>query len=308
MRTPSAGTGLAEDRVVVGVDGSDRSVTVLRAAARAAELMHATLVVVTTWLQAPTYGRLPLWLPDFQRETEQLQAATIRDALGEHPSTRIRTVVRGGAPSAALVHESVGARLVVVGRRGHGGFGALLLGSTAMSVVVHAASSVLVLGRDARIPPTSALDVPGRRRVVVGIDGEPPSIRALAAADRAAALLEARLDVVTVWPSFDGDLDDTADLREAIGAVDLARQDAAIEHVVPPGRRNGVRRIVREGAVSAVLVEEGTDADLLVVGVRSRSAVVEAFTGAVAVTTTAHSACPVLVVRPHLMAHRTGEA
>lgn len=297
MSTPPA--GIAEDRVVVGVDGSDDSVTALRAAARAAEIVHATLVVVTTWLQAPTFGRTPLWLPDFQRETEQVQDSAIRAAFGENPPAGMRRVVRGGTPGAALVHQSEGARLVVVGRRGHGGFGALLLGSTAMSTVVHAACSVLVLGQEARVAPTSDVDAPGSRRVVVGVDGDPPSIHALAAADRAAALLEARLDVVTVWPSFDGDLDVMGDLHEAIGSVARAQQDAAIEQAVPPGRRSEVRRLLRQGGISAALVEESMDADLLVIGVRSRSTLVEAFTGAVALTTAAHAACPVLVVRPH---------
>lgn len=305
MSTHSTSTGSTDDRVVVGVDGSDDSVSALRAAARAAELLDASLVVVTTWLQAPTYGRTPLWLPDFQRETEQMQAAAIRSAFGEHPPARLRTVVRGGTPGAALVRESRRARLVVVGRRGHGGFGALLLGSTALSTVVHAACSVLVLGRDGQVAPSGDVDAPGSRRIVVGVDGEPPSIHALAAAERAAELLEMRLDVVTVWPSFDGDLDAVDDQRDAIGSVARAQQDAAIEQAVPPGRRNQVHRIVREGAVSAVLVEESTEADLLVIGVRSRSALVEAFTGAVALTTAAHAACPVLVVRPDVEAEHT---
>jgi len=292
-----------EPRVVVGVDGSDDSVRALRAAARAAELMHATLVVVTAWSQAPTFGRTPLWLPDFQREMEHVQATAIDAAFGGRPPVGLRRVVHVGAPASALVRESAKASLVVVGRRGHGGFRALLLGSTAMSTVVHAACSVLVLGGDARISPTDPVDEPGSRRVVVGVDGEAPSIHALAAADRAAEMLDARLDVVTVWPSFDGDLDGMEDLRDTLGAVARAQQDAAVALAVAPSRRVTVRHVMREGGVSAVLVDEGRSADLLVVGIRSRSALVEAFTGAVAITTAAHGDCPVLVVRAAPAAH-----
>ncbi|MCU1474467.1 MAG: universal stress protein UspA [Amnibacterium sp.] len=297
-----------EDRVVVGVDGSDDSIEALRVAARAGEVMNATLVVVTTWPQPPTFGRTPLRVPDFQRETAELQGAAIRGAFGDRPPARLLRVVRGGAPSAALVRESERARLVVVGRRGHGGFGSLLLGSTAMSTVVHSACSVLVLGQEVRAAPTSDVDGPGIRRVVVGVDWEAPSIHALAAADRAAALLEARLDVVTVWDTFDGDLDTMSDFRDAVGSVAQAQQDAAVEEVVPPARRKAVHRIIREGGVSAVLVDEAEHADLLVVGIRSRSALVEAFTGAIPLTTAGHADCPVLVVRATPDAHGTTSA
>ncbi|HEY8318837.1 MAG TPA: universal stress protein [Amnibacterium sp.] len=293
-----------ETRVVVGVDGSDDSIGALRAAARAAELMHATLVVVTAWSQAPTFGRTPLWLPDFRREMEHVQAAAIDGAFGDRPPAALQRVVHVGAPSAALVRESEKASLVVVGRRGHGGFRSLLLGSTAMSTVVHAACSVLVLGGGARISPTDAVDEPGSRRVVVGVDGEAPSIHALAAADRAAEVLDARLDVVTVWPRFAGELDGTDDLDDALGSVARAQQEAAVAVAVAPSRRGTVRYVVREGGVSAVLVDEGRSADLLVVGIRSRSALVEAFTGAVAITTAAHGDCPVLVVRGPVAARR----
>lgn len=284
------------DRVVVGIDGSDDSLTALRAAARAAELLHAELVVVTTWLQEPTFGRTPLWLPDFQRDTEQLQHRVLQETFGDAPPVPIRPVVCGGSPAGALRRESEGARLVVVGRRGHGGFGALLLGSTAMATVVHAGCSVLVLGHDAK-PVPSDVDEPGGHRVVVGVDGEPPSIRALAVADRAAVELDARLDVVTAWTVFGGYPGTIAELQAAVEADEKAKQQAAIEAVVPGERRGRIRQVVAEGSPSAVLVEQSAHADLLVVGIRSRSAVVEAFTGAVALTTAAHADCPVLVVR-----------
>src|SRR5438309_10663580 len=94
------------DRVVVGVDGSNDSVAALRAAAQAADILHATLVVVTTWLQAPSFGRTPMWLPDFERETEQMQAAVLSTAFGDRLPAGLRRVVRPGAPGALLAKES----------------------------------------------------------------------------------------------------------------------------------------------------------------------------------------------------------
>jgi nucleotide-binding universal stress UspA family protein len=142
----------------VGVDGSDDSLVALRAAARAASLSNATLVVVTAWLQAPTFGRTPAWLPDFQCEAEAMQQGVLREAFGDAPLVAIRSVARGGIPGSALVHDGEGARSssAVAAR---GGFGSLLLGSTPRSVVTRAHCSVLVIGRDARTAPTT----PGRR-------------------------------------------------------------------------------------------------------------------------------------------------
>ncbi|MGN6743106.1 MAG: universal stress protein [Amnibacterium sp.] len=296
-RTVTAATLESGGRVVVGIDGSPDSTAALRAAAEAASLLHAELTVVTTWFQPINIGRTPMTLPDFESETEGVQGALLRETFAGQQPTGLQRVVRPGSHGAALVKESAEARLLVVGRRGHGGFSGLLLGSAAMSAVVHAHCSVLVLAHGARIAATEPVDGPGPRRVVVGVDGDAPSLRALAAAVQAAEALDARLDVVTAWSLWSGYADSVEELREAVEESARMRQDAAIQQVVPESARSRVRRVISEGGPAKVLLEEGAGADLLVVGVRSRSAVVEAFTGAVALTTAAHADCPVLVVR-----------
>ncbi len=292
-----AGDSRDGDRVVVGVDGSIDSVIALIAGALAADLLDATLVVVTTWIRRPGFRGRPSDPPDRQRETEALQSAVIRAAFGDAAPARIERVVRSGPAGVVLVRESERARLAVVGRRGHGGFSGLLLGSVSMSVVVHARCSVLVLGRTARLAATDDIDMPGVRRVVVGVDGEAPSVQALAMAGRAAIALEARLDVVTAWGTDGGPGDTTGEVRDAVKAAARARQLAAIEQAVPAAGRNRVTPLLKQGSPSAVLVAEGGDADLLVVGIRSRSALAEGLAGSAALTAAAEADCPVLVVR-----------
>jgi nucleotide-binding universal stress UspA family protein len=55
------------------------------------------------------------------------------------------TVVADQYPAEALVDLSADAELLVVGSRGHGGFGELLLGSVSNAVVLHAVCPVVVV-------------------------------------------------------------------------------------------------------------------------------------------------------------------
>jgi nucleotide-binding universal stress UspA family protein len=55
------------------------------------------------------------------------------------------TVVADQHPAEALVDLSADAELLVVGSRGHGGFGELLLGSVSHAVVLHAVCPVVVV-------------------------------------------------------------------------------------------------------------------------------------------------------------------
>ena len=72
--------------------------------------------------------------------------------LGVERSTDIRVTVLEGNAARILLDQSVGAFMLVVGSRGHGGFTGLLLGSVSASVAEHAHCPVLVVHGDMNPP------------------------------------------------------------------------------------------------------------------------------------------------------------
>lgn len=136
-------------RIVVGVDPSDNAATALRWAAQEAELRGATLEVVHAW-DYPYIDRLG---PEVRAELEanarrDLDHIVDRVLSPEAASAVTRTVVCG-SPAAALIDTSTDAELLVVGTRGHGGFGGMVLGSVSAHCA-HYARCPLVI-----VPPHS---------------------------------------------------------------------------------------------------------------------------------------------------------
>ncbi|GEO94561.1 universal stress protein [Kocuria turfanensis] len=135
--------------VVVGVDGSEQSVEALRWAARIAPALGASIKVVGAWDYPPEYaGYVPLGSDNFDEVTRKRVDKAIHQAFGEDVPEGLTTTVEFGHPSKVLVRESEDASMLVVGRRGHGGFRGLLLGSVSAACVSHASCPVLVIHED----------------------------------------------------------------------------------------------------------------------------------------------------------------
>jgi nucleotide-binding universal stress UspA family protein len=144
-------TPTQNDRVVVGVDGSESSKHALRWAEFIARTFASTLEVVAAWQPYTGYGwvgagwtAMPTdWNP--AQDAEKALTATIDDVFGEHRPTGLQTTVREGSAAQVLLEASEGARMLIVGSRGHGGFTGLLLGSVSAACTEHATCPVLVL-------------------------------------------------------------------------------------------------------------------------------------------------------------------
>ena len=141
-------------RIVVGVDGSDRSRAALRWAAAEAEAHDAELEAVTV-LQPPlplpllqpsptlVAGQTEALKPDVGRG-EKLLEQTLEEVFGDHIPSRLTRFVSVGNPAGVLLSRALGADLLVVGARGHGGFEGLLVGSVSEQCVRHARCTVVV--------------------------------------------------------------------------------------------------------------------------------------------------------------------
>ncbi|MFD5029559.1 universal stress protein [Streptomyces sp. NPDC058220] len=137
-------------------------------------------------------------------------------------------------------------------------------------------------------------------RIVVGVDGSEPSLKALRWAVRQARLTGDQVSAVIGWeypatgwaammpgtpPEFDPE--------------QLARQilDEALEKTLAPDVAAAVERHVVGGPAAQALLETAEGAALLVVGDRGYSGFRAALLGSVSLHVTQHATCPVVVVR-----------
>ena len=135
--------------VVVGVDGSDPSVAALSWASRYGAATGATVRAVRVW-HYPTAAGLPPGKTPAPVETEV--EGWVRDELTQavtkanpDSSAQVESKIIYGHPAEALIDESRGESLLVLGHRGHGGFAEALTGSIVIHCVNHAACPVVVV-------------------------------------------------------------------------------------------------------------------------------------------------------------------
>jgi len=282
--------------VVVGVDDSAWSRNALRWAARVAAFIYRPVdaVVVTETPAVFGWSALAATLVPDEQATKAVTAA-VDDVFGADRPADLRTRVLSGPAAATLVRLSGSAELLVVGRRGHGGFAGLVLGSVSAKVVEHAHCPVLVVpDEDGDAAPAEPAQP---RRIVVGVDGSIASKEALRWAVRLADMLAARIDAVTVWdpaPIFGwGILPATYS-----PAIDLQqRLDEVVDELFPAGRPAGLRTAVLEGPTAVTLLDAAHGAAMLVVGSRGLGGFAGLRLGSVSAKVAAHAASPVLVVR-----------
>jgi nucleotide-binding universal stress UspA family protein len=131
--------------IVVGYDGSDGAKRALERAASLCKNETNLLVVLAESVVMPLKGALAV--------VDPIEAEEGKRALGEARSwlrergIAAELVEAHGDPVKAIcgLAEDVHADLVVVGTRGHGTIGRLLLGSVSTGVVEHAPCDVLVV-------------------------------------------------------------------------------------------------------------------------------------------------------------------
>jgi nucleotide-binding universal stress UspA family protein len=280
--------------VVVGVDGSPRSLDAVELAAREAALRNTPLHAVYAYNGAVPIGpsaasRLE---GDLRDDTERIVQEAADRARATAPTVTVTGEVVTGTPTAALLERSCTASLVVVGDRGLGGFSGLLLGSVGVDLSAHAACPVLV----ARGRPNPD------GNVLLGVDGSPASEPAVGFAFEEAALRGADLTALHAWthPARV----EPGDVRPLI--YDVAKVRAEEERVLAEalaGWRDKypdvtVHRHLVRSQTRETLIEATERTQLAVVGSRGLGGFTGLLLRSVSQAVLHHSACPVVVV-PH---------
>jgi nucleotide-binding universal stress UspA family protein len=142
------------ETIVVGVDGSEGGAAALEFAAGEAAFRGARLRIVSAWeVPAAAYGGGfappldPATWDSFRVGAQQVADDALAKVKKLQPSLEGEALAVKGQPADVLLEQGADAALIVVGRRGLGGFRSLLLGSVSQQVVQHATCPVVVVNQ-----------------------------------------------------------------------------------------------------------------------------------------------------------------
>lgn len=152
----------------------------------------------------------------------------------------------------------------------------------------------------------------GPRRIIIGANGSPGSIRALRYAEDLAQFSGATLVPVIAWTPPGGEMAErrapSSELRRVWAAAAKQRLRDAMDAAwggLPDGL--DVRAVIARGQAGPVLVDEAESGDdLLVLGTGRRSLRSWLVSGRVTRYCLRHAACPVLAVPPAVLSGSTG--
>jgi nucleotide-binding universal stress UspA family protein len=175
--------------ILVAIDGSPTATAALEEAIDLARSDGARLVLLS--VAAPPRWRFtgPTYVPyptdeELQRAASDVLARAEALVPGD---VAVSSVVRVGSPAVEIVRRAVegGHDLIVMGSRGHGSLGSLLLGSVSRAVVARSAVPVLVSRRRSEgvqraAEPPAHREVPARdTTAAVSMHAEPVTRGAL---------------------------------------------------------------------------------------------------------------------------------
>lgn len=281
--------------VVAGTDGSDGAQRAVAWAAAEALRRGSPLQLVTA-LRPPVEGFADRPSPGRPGRAQLLAAArgrldaAVAAARGGAPGLDVTGDPIVGDPVEVLVESASDAQLLVVGKRGSGGFTGLQLGSVAAATAALATCPVVVV-RGAEAEPSAG------RPVVLGVDGTPASDAATAFAYEAAAVRGTALVVVHTWsdPAVEFGLASEADA----GVVEQEERRLLAERLAGWGEKYPdvpVQCIVTRAHPVPELVTRSHGAQLLVVGSRCRTTPEGVPLSSVSQAVLHRSGCPVAVV------------
>lgn len=132
--------------IVVGVDGSDASETVLRWARDQAKATGGRLRVVFGWHVRDLSREMPMRIEAHLDRAAELRVADLVAAAAHDVPTD--QVIQEAGPVDLLLREAKAADLIVLGSRGHGGAGSQPGGAVVRACLDRASCPVVVVPVD----------------------------------------------------------------------------------------------------------------------------------------------------------------
>ncbi|MGJ7419258.1 universal stress protein [Streptomyces cinereoruber] len=298
--------------VVVGVDGSEHGLRALEWALSAAEGTRSPLVVAHVRPEGLQLGAARV---ESQGVVPELPDTVLNGVAAgmerRDPRVPVRYESLDGSVTDALAAVARGARLLVTGSRGRGGFASLLLGSTSRTLAASAPCPLVVVPHEARtaVPEDGA----GAGRVLLGLHPEETPDEVPAFAFEEARHRGVPLEAVTAFrlPPPQGALlavpspalQVPPPLPLADDAEELVRgaereQEERLRPFAARWPDVELRPVVVPGDAAGRLVEGSRDAGLVVVGRHHRHHFGSLLVGSVAHAVLHEAHCPVAVVPP----------
>ena len=291
-------------RILVGVDGSPAAQAAVEWAAEEATRQQRPLHLVHGFGGPLSGPPVSLDSPDeglvrsrVRSDAEQVLGEAVARARSASPGLEVTTeLVAGGAAAALLGEARGGAKMVVLGSRGMGGFRGLLVGSVSAEVASHAPCPVVVVRprEEGAAEPSATTG-----RVVVGMDGSDVSALAVEFAFETAARRGLGLTALRAWELPAGS---SPWLVTAASRMEDEERQAVTDSLSRWQRQFpdvDARPQVVNGHAAHALVTASAGAELVVVGSRGRGGFAGLLLGSVSQTVLQHASCPVAVVRPH---------
>lgn len=178
--------------IVVAVDGSERNRSAVAWAAREAAALGCDLVLVTA-LQDHVIATPHFSVRSEDQEMLDMLAdarASVRHIIDERS---VSTVAVAGSPVDVLLDRARDARLVVVGKRGLGGFARVMVGSTSIALAGRSPVPVVI------VPDGWEQTEYDGHPVVLGVDPNKPDDQPIQVAFRRAERLGVPLVAVHGW-------------------------------------------------------------------------------------------------------------
>jgi nucleotide-binding universal stress UspA family protein len=283
---------MAQPPVIVGVDDAPDMAEVVNWAADEARRRQTRLHLVHAWLPQPFDTPDAAANPADRQAAEKLVAGLAELAATRQPGLEVSSGIVETGPREALESLSRTAGLLVLGRRGSGGFPGLLAGSTSQHLAASAACPVVV------VPAAPGPEASGG--VAVGLRGKDAAEAVLTQAFEAAQRLRAPLRVVHAWrnPLL---LSRGHALPPVYEAGQIADEQTRLLAEILAGWRQRYPDVpvetdtVRSGPAKR-LVEVSATQRLLVVGRHGNVAGLVGRLGSVSQAVVHHAACPVEVV------------